>query len=194
MILLILALGCPAVTIIVFATARASSTPFQTTLLRFTMQSTPSNGIATDTRVHMWMTHLRGDDRLTGLQSVTTDIQTGRVLATSLWKGPGSPLLEDAGGRCSYIKIPTRATLAAVITDSVGPVPLRRVNGFQRNATGAWVSNQGPILVIIRQPEGLGTRVVTETAQPLGNTIATITDVGVSDVASPSRLQYACHA
>lgn len=114
-------------------------------------------------------------------------------------------MLIDQNGQCSRVKPPTVTSFAAVVADSVGPIPLTETSGFNRVATSdgpEWVQDEGLLKIEVSQPGNLSTRSVkavymapaaTQGVWPSQQVISTISSISLSraDV-HPSSVGSVC--
>lgn len=137
-----------------------------TYLLTFTVDRTPWHGTASVSRVQIWMLH-RGD-ALDALYS--TDVSAaGRNSKVTLWTRSHQVMWTWTVNNvqsCKSLQPPTRPTVSAVVTDSVGPILIGQPqSGFvkvsENGNLSSYLSHQGPIDVIVTQTGDLATRQVS---------------------------------
>lgn len=151
--------------------------------LSFTLRQVPVGGRFTDEKIEIWtLSKSSSDDRLEALVSIVRNARTGDLIDATNWPDSHGQLLEATNtGICTQTSPPTVASVNAVISDSVGPIPLMSTDTFAFDVKDPreLVSRQGPLLMMVRQPKSLDTRIVNEFAEPAGSLVAQITKISI---------------
>lgn len=158
-----------AVAIVLVLTATALAPVAPTTVaprpllnaLRLTWQSvsTPVGGSRDTTADTIWM-QAKANGSVSKLISRTTD--GGKTAEMTLWPfGQHSQLAMIESGSCHLTVPPTASNVAAIVSDTVGPIPLPSSSAYGfTHLNGRWESLQGAITVVIVQKGPLSSRVV----------------------------------
>ena len=160
--------------------------PLATDLLSFRLLSSPLNEPSVLSVVRIWLIYKTPTGALVHVRGETSREPDDAVLYDSLWPWHnGQVLYRNGTGQCSLVPPPTSVARDSLITDSVGPIPLRAVEGFywKSGTSGRFaVSVQGPITVEVEQPDSLGSRRVTEYISHTHKVVAMIDDVRLQTI------------